>query len=34
MVGKLIEWGSATLSQGSVSEEAYLGERAIPRWLY
>ena len=25
--------GSASLTQGSVSEEAHLGERAMPRWL-
>ena len=34
MVAMLIGCGSASLSQGSVSEEAHSGERAIPRWLY
>ena len=33
MVAMLIEWGSALLSQGSVSEKAHLGERAVPQWL-
>ena len=32
--GSFVDWiGSASLSQGSVSEEAYSGEGAIPRWL-
>ena len=33
MVAILIEWGSALLLKGSVSEEAHSGERAIPGWL-
>ena len=31
MVAKLIECGSASLSQGSVSEKAHLEKKTVPR---